>query len=286
MRTGVLAVVVATLCSVASSKIVVVTGATGHTGSQVYLALQAQKGVVVRGLVRNATKAKAILNCGTCSENEGIYEGDITKPETLARIMEEADTLVITTGPAYHCDHPSIYVGCHFYPGADPKTIAWEGVKNQVTSFASSPSLAMKDRHVILLSNDLTTQPDNFLDKIDNGHSCFYALNGEVFTMASGIPFTILKPNGLNEGEAGKQEILVAHDDQGWSSLNPNTEFIARSDVVRLLTYATLNPEKTKGLRFDVTSKRFLGTPTKDVATVFEAAKYPWDSRQPMEVVV
>merc|ERR1719498_1612544 len=105
--------------------------------------------------------------------------------------MSGADTLVITTGPAYHCKIPSLYIGCKFYSGA-----------------------ALKDRHVILLINDLTTKPDNFLDKIDNSHGTFYALNGEAFTMASGVPFTILKPNGLNDGDAGKQEIIVAHDDQ------------------------------------------------------------------------
>jgi len=285
MRGDMQVVIAALLCTVASSRTVLITGATGHTGSGVYLALKAQ-GVTVRGLVRNATKAKALLGCGACTEEDGIFEGDISKPETLAKAMAGADTLVITTGPAYYCKIPSIYVGCHFYPGADPKTIAWHGVKNQVTAFASSPGPALKDRHVLLLSNDLTTQPDNFLDKIDNSHGCFYALNGEVFTMASGIPFTILKPNGLNEGDAAKQEILVAHDDQGWNAMNPNTEFIARSDVVRLLTYATMNPNKTKGLRFDVTSKRFGGSPTKDVSNVFKAAEYPWDTRKPTEVVV
>lgn len=285
MRHCMHAVVAAMLCSVASSRTVLVTGATGHTGSGVYLALKAQ-GVTVRGLVRNATKAKDLLGCGACTEKEGVFEGDITKPETLANAMNGADTLVITTGPAYHCKIPSIYVGCHFYPGADPKTIAWHGVKNQVSAFAGSPGPALADRHVILLSNDLTTQPDNFLDKIDNSHGCFYALNGEAFTMASGVPFTILKPNGLNDGDAKKQEILVAHDDQGWGSINPNTEFIRRSDVVRLITHAAMNPDKTKGLRFDITSKRWFGTPTTDEASVFKAAEYPWDSRVATETVV
>jgi len=239
----------------------------------------------VRGLVRNVTKAKAVLGCNACDETEGIFVGDITKPETLGAAMSGADSLIITTGPAYHCTIPSIYVGCHFYPGADPKTIAWLGVKNQVTAFASSSGPALKDRHVMLLSNDLTTQPDNFLDGIDNSHGCFYALNGETFTMSSGVAWTIIKPNGLNAGDAGKHEIIVGHDDEGWSSMNPNTEFITRSDIARMLTYAALNPDKTKGLRFDVTSKRMFGTPTKDVSKVFEAAKLPWENEEHKVVV-
>jgi len=279
------AVLAAVLCTICASRTVLVTGATGHTGSTVYLALKSQ-GVTVHGLVRNVTKARDLLKCGACNASDGIFVGDITKPETLAAAMAGADTLVITTGPAYHCKIPAIYIGCHFYPGADPKTIAWEGVKNQVSAFASSPGPALKDRHVILLSNDLTTVPDNFLDKIDNSHGTFYALNGEVFTMASGVPFTILKPNGLNDGDPAKKEILVAHDDEGWNAMNPNTEFITRSDVARLLTYAALNPEKTKGLRFDVTSKKLFGTPTTDVSKVFAAAEYPWHSQKKKEMVI
>merc|ERR1719473_284760 len=48
---------------------------------------------------------------------------------------------------------------------------------------------------------------------VGNGHGCFYGLNGEAFTMAAGMPWTVVKPNGLSLGPAASQEILVAHDD-------------------------------------------------------------------------
>jgi len=285
MRVGLRVVLTAFLCIAAQSRTVIISGATGGTGSAVYLALKAQ-GVTVRGLVRNVTKARHRLGCNACDESEGIFVGDITKAESLAAAMAGADSLLIATGPAYHCKIPSVYIGCKYYPGADPKTIQWEGVKNQVSAFAGSHGPTMSNRHVILLSNDLTTVPDNFLDKIDNGHGTFYALNGEAFTMASGVPFTIIKPNGLNDGDAGEKEIIIAHDDQGWTSTDLNTAFIRRSDVARLLTYAALNPEKVRGLRFDVTSKFIGGTPTTDVSKLFEAAAYPWDPRGPKAVIV
>lgn len=285
MFAGMRLVLAAMLSIAADGRVVLVTGATGHTGSMVYLALKAQ-GVTVRGLVRNVTKARAVLGCNACNETDGIFVGDITKKDTMSAAMSGAETLVITTGPAYHCRIPSVYIGCKFYPGADPKTIAWEGVKNQVSAFANSSGSTLTERHVILLSNDLTTVPDNFLDKIDNSHGTFYALNGEVYTMGSGVPFTIIKPNGLNDFDPGEKEIVVAHDDQGWSSMNPNTEFIGRADVARLLVFAAQNPEQTRGLRFDVTSKRFGGAPTKDVSKVFQAAKYPWDTRKLAAIVV
>ena len=60
----------------ASAEIVLVTGATGQTGSLAYFQLKAA-GFETRALVRNATKAQAILQCGACSEKEGVYVGDV-----------------------------------------------------------------------------------------------------------------------------------------------------------------------------------------------------------------
>jgi hypothetical protein len=268
-----------------SARIITVTGATGHTGSLVYLSLKKQ-GQTVRGLVQNVTLARQRLGCNKCDASEGIYVGDITQPASLSAAMTDADTLVITTGPGYHCLIPSAYVGCKYYPGADPETISWHGVANQVTAFANSTGPSLSSRHVVLISNDLTTVPVNFLDtsvKLSNGkdgYGCFYALQGEIYTVESGIPYTVIKPNGLNDGDGSVQELVVAHDDAGWKPKDPNYEFITRSDLARLLVYAALNPDKTAGLRFDVTAKKDGKTPTSDVAEVFDKAMRPWDPRK------
>lgn len=269
---------------IAESRTVVVTGATGRTGSSVYLALQSQ-GVDVRGLIRDQEKARDRLGCDKCDESEGIFIGDITDASTLSGVMEGADGLVITTAPAYHCTIPSLYVGCHYYEGAEPYNISWLGVKNQVSAFASSSGPAAADRHVVLMSNTLTTQPNNYLDSVGDGHGCFYGLQGEVYLLGSGVPSTIIKASGLSEGDGGQKEILVGHDDEAWNPVNPNLAYITRGDVSRLLAYAAENPETTKRLRFDVTSKNMGGTPTTDVSTVFEAARLPWQSADLSAVV-
>lgn len=257
------------------SRVVLVTGATGRTGSLAYAALQ-KEGLTVRALVRDAAKAKEVLGCSTCDESDGVFLGDIKNASTLTPAMTGVDELVITTGPAYKCKIPSVFVGCHYYKGAEPKTMSWLGVKAQVSAFLASAGPALQERKVTLLSNTQTTQPNNMLDKIDDAHGTFYSLQGEAFLMSAGVSFTIIKANGLGDGDAAQKEIVVGHDDQAWSSSDLNYIYIRRSDVARLIAYASANPEKTKGLRFDVTSKMLFGTPTADVATVFDAARYPW----------
>jgi len=274
MRAALLAVSL----SFAESRTVVVTGATGRTGSSVYLALKAQ-GVDVRGLVRDTQKAHDRLGCDKCDESEGIFVGDIKDASSMSGLMEGADGLVIATAPAYKCTLPDVYVGCKYYSGAEPYNISWLGVRNQVSAFASSSGPSAAERHVVLMSNTLTTQPDNYLDNVGNGHGCFYGLQGEVYLLGSGVPSTIIKASGLSEGGAGKKEILVGHDDEAWNPVNPNVAYITRGDVSQLLVHAATHPETTKGLRFDVTSKKIGGKPTTDVATVFEKARLPWDAR-------
>ena len=59
-----------------------------------YLQLKAA-GFDVRGLVRNASKAKEYLDCGACTEAEGIYVGDVTMPETLTAAMTNVTRVAI-----------------------------------------------------------------------------------------------------------------------------------------------------------------------------------------------
>lgn len=266
----------------ADARVVLVTGATGRTGSQTYLSLKKQ-GMDVRGLVRHVDKARSRLGCDKCDESEGIFVGDVTKEDSMAAAMAGADTLVITTGPAYKCRIPSMYLFCKYYEGADPKTMSWEAVRSQVSAFASSEGKPLSERHVVLLSNTMTTKPNNFLDKVGNGHGCFYGLNGEASTMGSDVPFTIVKANGLDDAEPGTKEIIIGHDDEAWSMWDLSVEFISRGDIAQMLSYAAANPNTTRGMRFDVTSRK--GTPTTDIASVFDAARYPWDLRSNAELL-
>ena len=75
-----------TACSAAApaTTTVLVTGASGQTGSILYKLLRATPGYTVRAMVRNTTKARAALGCDKCDPSEGIYTGDVTNVTTLA----------------------------------------------------------------------------------------------------------------------------------------------------------------------------------------------------------
>lgn len=260
------------------ARVVVVTGATGRSGVQVFQALKAlsSRGIEVRALVRNATKAKSLLGCTACDESEGIFLGDATKGATMSRVMSGADALVITTASESDCKFG--FLDCKYQDGEAPKDISFDSVKTQVSAFAESAGPEVTQRHVVLMSTMDTTKPDNFLDRLGNGHVTFYSLNGEAFLMSSGLPFTIVKACGLNDGEGGKHKLITGHDDEGFNmALN---HAITRADVARVMVAAVAAPEKSAGLRFDLCSTMF-GQPQSDAAAILEDAMYPWDPRKP-----
>merc|ERR1719387_2268334 len=100
------------------------------------------KGINVRAIVRNTSKAKELLACNKCDSSEGIFKGDIKNAASLGPAMVGADAVVI----AISCDQKCLIpFDCHFLPGEDPKTIIYEGTQNVVTALASSKGPALKD---------------------------------------------------------------------------------------------------------------------------------------------
>jgi hypothetical protein len=249
----------------AANRTVVVTGATGRSGSKVYLLLKSI-GANVRGLVRNVTKARQILGCSRCDASEGIFVGDITNKESLVPAMSGAGSLVIATGRSTN-EHA--------------KDIIFDGIESQVSAFLASPGPSPQDRHISLISMALTTLPDTFWNKMiarlwggwDVG---FYSLNSEAALMSANVPFTILKACGLDETPPGQNHILVGHDDKGWKMKDAHS--VSRHDVARVLATAATNPSMAANLRFDFCSQQ--GTPQLDAIDILKEAMMPWDTRR------
>jgi len=255
----------------AEVRTVVITGATGQTGSTTYLSLKKQ-GVNVRALVRNASKAKTLLGCSKCDESEGIFVGDITVPSSMSKAMAGADSLIMATGVV---------------KGENSKDIIFDGIENQVKAFLSSPGPAPQDRHVMLISTQETTLLDTIFNKIlaqlwggwANG---FYFLNAEAFLMNANVPYTIIKCCGLSNDPASQQQLLVGHDDKGWSFKDYHT--VSRNDLARVLTAAATNPTTAANLRFDFCAKP--GEAQADALDVLQEAMFSWDVRKKKQPTV
>ena len=116
-----------------SNRVVVVTGATGRTGSLIYKSLKDAGVTAVRAAVRstNVTEAQTILNCTRCDATEGVFLGaDVTKPESLTAAFSGATDLMDAVG----------------FTGTNQSLMAsveWHGVENQVNVSLKSMSLRL-----------------------------------------------------------------------------------------------------------------------------------------------
>merc|ERR1712194_421294 len=118
----------------------------------------------------------------------GIFVGDVTKPETMVDVMKGAGGLVIVTSASFSCNP---FPKCTYSKGAYPVDVDFHGGQNQIEAFITGSG---GFKPVIQVSAMDTTVPDNQIDLMDNGQAGFYKLNLEAFLMASGAPFTIVKP--------------------------------------------------------------------------------------------
>merc|ERR1711871_315886 len=220
------------------SRVVVVTGATGRSGSIVYRLLKANPDFEVRALVTNATTAKAVLNCSSCDSSEGIFLGDVTQPNTLTAPMTGATDLAICVGLGMGATKD------------DMKNVDWKGVENQVAALASGrpTGTAVGDLRVALISSMGTTNPKP--PSYEGGEDLFYKLQAEAFLMSAGVGFFIIKPCGLADGPAGKHELTVGHDD---TNLGILFHSIDRADVAAVMVEALV--ERSTGLRMDICSR-------------------------------
>jgi len=234
---------------------VIVTGATGRTGSALYAKLKADPRVAeVRALVRNVTKAKAVLNCSACDASEGIYTGDVTDARSLAAAMTGVDTVAIAVGTGGNASEALM------------KAVEFTGVENTASALASNANGTLSSLRIVLCSSMGTTNPKP--PSFEGGPVLFWKLNAEAFLGYSGIGSTIVKPCGLKEG-AGGGALATSHDDKlPFGSIG----FVQRADVASVMAEAVVQRSVA---RFLLCSK-LLGKPTTDFAALLESAKWPW----------
>jgi len=237
---------------------VVVTGASGRTGSELFRLLKGDARVAeVRGLVLNKTKAQEVLNCTKCDESEGIYIGDVTRPETLAEPFHGMTTVAIAIGSPFKASKDEV------------RDIEFYGVENQLAALANNSGAALGDLRVVFCSSGATTNPDP--PSFEGGVSLFWKLNAEAFIGSSGMGATIVKPCGLNTNEPSEHRLVTAHDDK--LPFPGVMESVSLKDVARVMAEAVVR--QTTHLRFDMCSG-LGGKPTLDANEVLESARWSW----------
>ena len=242
---------------------VLVTGATGRTGSLLYKSLKASK-YTVRAYVRSVDKAKSKLGCNKCDASEGIYIGDVNDTAALQKAALGASVVAIAVGAG-----PS-------QTPAQQKEIEFNGVQNQVGALAQPANLksmgGVNGLKVVLCSSMGTTQPNP--DPKEGGSILFWKLNAEAFIGASSLPYAIVKPCGLVDTKGNASTLLIGHDD---TLLKTSPPLVSRADVAAMMAAAIAAPtppHHSMALRFDLCSKP--GPPPASVGALLETAKYPW----------
>lgn len=154
---------------------VLITGATGRTGSLLYLSLSPLPHLTVRALVSNRTKASAVLGCGACLPSDGVWEGDVTSPSSLIAPMAGVDVVAIAVGVR----------GGPMQSSQMARLVEFVGVQNQVAALmAGGGGRGRRAKRVVLCSSMGTTDPKG---AVGGGDVLFYKLNAEAFLGASGI---------------------------------------------------------------------------------------------------
>ena len=230
-------------------KQVLVTGATGKTGSLVLKKLRSQPDKFEAiGFARSPDKIKELFG-----STEGFVIGDIKDKSSLDSAMSGCDALVILTSavpkmiaPPSEGKRPEF----EFAPGGLPEEVDWLGQKNQIDA-AKQTGI----KHIVLVGSMGGTNPDHPLNRIGNGNILIWKRKAEQYLIDSGIDYTIIRAGSLLDKQGGVRQLLVGKDDTLLN--NPPDGIptsIPRADVASVVVEA-LKESNARNKAFDIISQ-------------------------------
>jgi len=200
--------------------LVLVAGATGRTGRLVVSNLLEQ-GYPVRALVRDMDRGHEILGDGV-----EYAKGDVRDIDSLRAAMQGASSLIITIASSRKD------------PDNGPEFVDYGGVKNLAQAAADTGV-----QHVVLMSSAGVTHEDHVLNEMfDN--VLIWKFKGEEALRQSGVPYTIVRPQGLMDTPSSDTAVVF---DQG----DRSTGMIHREDVA-LVFIAALQVPAARNKTFEV----------------------------------
>lgn len=247
-----------------SIKRVLVTGATGRTGSLVVQKLrQCPNDFEAIAFARSEVKAKALFDT-----TDGFFFGDINQASTLNAAFSRVQILVIVTSAVPQiktAPQPGERPEFGFELGGTPEEVDYIGQKHQIDA-----AIAAGVEHIILVGSMGGTNDKHPLNQLGNGNILIWKRKAEKYLIDSGIDYTIIRAGGLLDEPGGVRELLVGKDD---AFLNHPPDgiptSIPRADVAEVVVQALQNP-KARNKAFDLISKLEEDSSTV-ITTNFEA---------------
>lgn len=227
---------------------VLVTGATGRTGSLVVQKLQNLANVSVRGFARSQKKVQELFG-----STENFFFGDILQPDALTPALQACDALVILTSSTPQMKtppQPGQRPEFMFPPGEMPEQVDYHGQVNQIEAAKRAGV-----KQIVLVGSMGGTDENHVLNRMGNGNVLIWKRKAEQYLIDSGIDYTIIRAGGLLDQPGGKRELIVGKDDE--FLVNPLEDIpsaIPRADVAEVAVQALLEPV-ARNKAFDVISK-------------------------------
>ncbi|MEP7242139.1 MAG: SDR family oxidoreductase [Gammaproteobacteria bacterium] len=197
------------------AQVVLIAGATGGTGQEV-VDQALLKGLHVRALVRDQTKARALFG-----DRVQYVTGDVREPRSLRKAVKGVDQVICALGSNVQRD-----------PENSPERVDYAGVK----SLAEAAKTAGVSQFILVSSMGVTHPEHQLNAMLDN--ILEWKLKGEEAVRATGINYTIVRPGALTNEPAGQRGVRITQGDprNGEGS-------ISRGDVAAVLLSAIGRPE-------------------------------------------
>ena len=228
---------------------VLLTGATGRTGSLVFQKLQQHpQQFIVRGFARSSDKVQQLF-----STSDNFCYGDIRDPNTLTKALEGCSALIILTSAIPQIKgmpQPGQRPEFTFPDDQMPEVIDYQGQINQIDAAKASGV-----NHIVLVGSMGGTNENHLLNSIGNGNILIWKRKAEQYLIDSGIDYTIIRAGGLLDQPGGKRELLVGKNDT--MLVNPPNGIptsIPRADVAEVVVQALREPN-ARNKAFDLISQ-------------------------------
>ena len=123
-------------------------------------------------------------------------------------------------------------LGATKFEGPDgPEFVDWEGTRNIVDAAKKAGV-----KHIVIVSAAGASRPNHTMNKY--GDVMVYKFKAENYLRASGIPYTIIRPGGLESEDSPGKGIAMMQGDT-----LPNHGGFSRADLASMLIAAVGNPE-------------------------------------------